>query len=70
MEIIEKIYHDSFNNELEKLGFKFPWQKKKKKEKESWKTKFASTIQNEVKEYNLDSRFAKGIARFISRRGL
>ena len=66
----EEIYQHAFNDELEKLGFKFPWQKKKKKEKETWKTKFASAIQNEVKEYNLDSRFAKGIARFISRRGL
>jgi len=67
---MNEYYKHGFCDELEKLGFRFPWQKKKKKEKETWKTKFASTIQNEVKEYNLDSRFAKGIARFISKKGI
>jgi len=68
--MLRDVYIESFNNELEKLGFKFPWQKKKRKEKETWKTKFASAITNEVREYNVGSGIAKGIARFIMRKNL
>lgn len=65
-------YASAFKDELEKLGFKFPWQKKKrkKKNKESWKSKFASSIQNTISEHNLDTRFGKSIGRIILKRGL
>ncbi len=67
----EDIYQESFNDELEKLGFKFPWQKKKrKKKKEPWKEKFASMMAGNVQEYDIKSRFAKSFGRFISKRGL
>lgn len=70
MPTLDNIYDDAFDNELEKLGFKFPWQKKKKKEKDTWKTKFASSIKIDVKEHNLDSRAAKGFAKFMLKRGI
>lgn len=67
-------YNHGFNDELEKLSFKFPWQKKKKKKKKSkittWKEKFASDIKATVSEHNLDIRFARGFARLMTRRGI
>ena len=66
------IYEEAFYDELEKLGFKFPWQKKKRRrrKKETWKEKFASSLDSNIKEYNIDTRLSKGIARFMFRRGI
>jgi len=66
----DDIYINAFCDEMEKLGFKFPWQKKKRKKKDTWKTKFASSIQSSISEHNLDTRFGKGIGRLVLKSGI
>jgi hypothetical protein len=67
---IEKIRQEAFIDELEKIAFRFPWQKKKKKKKkESWKTKFAASMSSQLTAHDIGTRIGIGFGKFVTRRG-
>ena len=62
------LYDKSFKDELEKIA-KYG-RRRRRKQSNSWKTKFASDLKIRVNEYDIGDRMAKGFAKILTRKGL
>ena len=66
---MNKYYEHGFIDELEKIAFSFPWNRKKRKRRknkqEGWKEKLTSTITNNVKQYKLEAKIGKMFSKII-----